>query len=92
LYVIEEAPRPILVIDSGQKLIDTARLNIELQAFPIGNPDPTPKPKFRKKKGTADARGLSGFEVAALELKARETLARKKAIVVSDIGRAMIRA
>jgi hypothetical protein len=65
LYVIEEAPRPILAIDLGQKLVDIARLHIELQAFPIGNPDPVPKPKFRKKKGTADARRLSGFEVTA---------------------------
>jgi hypothetical protein len=67
-----------------QKLIDIARLHVELQAFPISNPDPVPKPKFRKKKSGVDARGLSGFEVAALELKARERLARKEAIVVSD--------
>jgi hypothetical protein len=57
LYIIEEAPQPILAIDSGQKLVNIARLHIELQDFPIGNPDPVPKPKFRKKKGTADARG-----------------------------------
>ena len=50
--------------------MDIAWLHIELQAFPIDNPDPVPKPKFRKKNGTADTRGLSGFEVAALELKA----------------------
>jgi hypothetical protein len=71
-----------------QKLINIARLHVELQALPIDNPDPVRKPKFRKKKdrGKADARGLSGFEVAALELKGREALARKEAIAISDTG------
>jgi hypothetical protein len=75
-----------LVEAQQQKLIDIARLHVELQAFPIGNPDPIPKPKFPKKKGKTDAPGLSGFEIAALELKAREELARRGAAVVSDTG------
>jgi hypothetical protein len=39
--------------------------------------------QFRKKKthGLADARGLTGTETAALDLKAREALARSKAVV-----------
>jgi hypothetical protein len=67
-----------------QKLLAIGRTHLELQAFPIGNPDPVPKPQFRKKKthGVADARGLSGAEIAGLDLKAREALARKKRTAV----------
>ena len=63
-----------------QKLLAIGRTHLELQALPIGNPDPMPKPRFRKKKthGVADARGLSGAEIAGLDLKAREALARKE--------------
>ena len=45
-----------------------------------------PKPRFRKKKthGKANARGLTGAEVAALELKAREELARTRAAVTPE--------
>jgi hypothetical protein len=45
-----------------------------------------PKPQFRKKKthGLANARGLTGAEVAALELKAREELARVRAAVTPE--------
>jgi hypothetical protein len=55
-------------------------------ANPIGNPDAVPKPQFRKKKthGLANARGLTGAEVAALELKAREELARARAAVTPE--------
>jgi hypothetical protein len=62
-----------------QKLLAIDRTHLKLQAFPIKNPDPVPKPQFRKKKthGVADARGLSGAEIAGLDLKAREALARK---------------
>jgi hypothetical protein len=63
-----------------QKLLAIGRTHLELQAFPIGNPDPVPKPQFRKEKthGVADARGLSGAEIAGLDLKAREAPARKE--------------
>jgi hypothetical protein len=69
-----------------QKLIFIAQDHIELQALPIGNPDAVPKPQFRKKKthGLANARGLTGAEVAALELKAREELARARAAVTPE--------
>jgi hypothetical protein len=45
-----------------------------------------PKPQFRKKKthGLANARGLTGAEVAALELKAREGLARARAVITPE--------
>ena len=33
-----------------QKLLAISRTYLELQAFPIGKPDPVPKPQFRKKK------------------------------------------
>ena len=69
-----------------QKLIAIAQDHIELQALPIGNPDAVPKPQFRKKKthGLANARGLTGAEVAALELKTREELARTRAAVTPE--------
>jgi hypothetical protein len=58
-----------------QKLIVIARDHVELQALPIGNPDANPKRRFRKKKTHAltNARGLSGTETAALDLRMRET-------------------
>src|SRR5437763_4563964 len=48
--------------------------------------DAVPRRQFRKKKthGLADARGLTGTEIAALDLKAREALARNKAVVTPD--------
>jgi hypothetical protein len=40
-----------------QMLLAVGRTHPELQALPIGNPNPVPKPQFRKKKthGVADA-------------------------------------
>jgi len=63
-----------------QKLIAIDRGHLELQALPIGLPDPVPIRQYRKKKthGLADARGLTGAEITALELKNREALARKR--------------
>jgi len=48
-----------------------------------------PKPQFRKRKthGVADARGLRGGEIAGLDLKAREALARKEKTAVTLILR-----
>ena len=68
-----------------QKLLAIGRTHLELQALPIGNPDPLPKPQLRKKKthGVANARGLSGAEIAGLDLKAREALARKEKTAVT---------
>ena len=50
--------------------------------MPIGLPDPALMQQYRKKKthGLADARGLTGTEIAALELKNREALVRKRNI------------
>jgi hypothetical protein len=69
-----------------QKLIAIGNEYLQLQAFPIGLPDAVPKRQFRKKKthGQADARGLTGTEIAAMDLKAREALARNKAVVTPD--------
>jgi hypothetical protein len=66
-----------------QKLIAIGHEHLQLQAFPIGLPDAIPRRQFRKKKthGLADARGLTGTKIAALDLKAREALARNKAVV-----------
>jgi len=69
-----------------QKLITIAREHLDLQAFPIGLPDAVPMQQFRKKKahGLADARGLTGPEIAALELKEREALAQDRRVVTPD--------
>jgi hypothetical protein len=66
-----------------QKLIAIGREHLQLQALPIGLPDAVPVRKFRKKKthGLADARGLTGTEIAALDLKKREALARNRAVI-----------
>ena len=57
------------------KLLDIGRQLLTLQAIPIGNPDPAPKRQYQKRKthGKADARGLTGAEIAQKELKTRET-------------------
>jgi hypothetical protein len=69
-----------------QKLIAIGREHLQLQALPIGLPDAVPVRKFRKKKthGVADARGLTGTEIAALDLKKREALARNRAVVTPE--------
>jgi hypothetical protein len=69
-----------------QKLIAIGEEHLELQALPISLPDAVPQPQFRKKKthGLADARGLSGTEIAAKALKEREALARTRDIVTPD--------
>src|ERR1700733_1111017 len=73
-------------MSAAASILSIAQDHIELQALLIGNPDAVPKPQFRKKKthGLANARGLTGTEVAALELKAREELARSRTIVTPE--------
>lgn len=62
-----------------QKLIAISRVQLELQALPIGLPDPVLMRQYRKKKthGLADACGLTGADITALELKNCEALAQK---------------
>jgi hypothetical protein len=52
-----------------------------MQAHPIGRPDPQPRRQIlqRKSHGEADARGLTGAEIAQRQLNAREQ-AEKKAL------------
>jgi hypothetical protein len=56
------------------KLLIAGKQHLELQALPIGNPDPIPKRIFRKKKthGKANARALTGTEIVSREHEARE--------------------
>src|SRR5436853_2501456 len=56
------------------KLLTAGRQYLELQALPIGNPDPIPKKVLLKKKthGKADARALTGAEIAEREHQARD--------------------
>jgi hypothetical protein len=63
-----------------QKLVTVGQEHLALQAILIGLPDAIPTRQFRKKKthGLANARGLTGAEIAAAELKKSEALVRDK--------------
>jgi hypothetical protein len=69
-----------------QKLIAISRGHLELQVLLIGLPDPVLMRQYRKKKthGLSDARGLTGAEIATLELKNCEALARKKDVTTPE--------
>jgi hypothetical protein len=45
--------------DSNSKLVEIGQRHVQLQAPPIGSPDPIPKRHYTKKRthGKADARG-----------------------------------
>ena len=67
------------------KLIAIGRELLQLQGFPIGLPGAVLMRQFRKKTyGLAGARGFTGAETAALDLKAREVLARSKAVITPE--------
>jgi hypothetical protein len=74
------------------KLLIAGRQHLELQALPIGNPDPIPKKIFRKKKthGKTDARALTGTEIVSREHAAREAAlvanAARKEVSVTPPG------
>jgi hypothetical protein len=70
----------------NQKLITIGQGHLKLQALPIGLPDAVPTRQYPKKKthGLSDARGLTGAEIAARELKAREALARNKRVITPE--------
>jgi hypothetical protein len=54
------------VIAANDALIKLGRQRIEMQSLPLGKPDPAPKRRYIKKKtyGKADARELTGAELA----------------------------
>lgn len=76
-----------------QKPIVIGQEHLELQALLIGLRDAVPMRQFRKKKthDLADAPGLAGAEIAVLELKARQALARKRDIVTLDCLKTVMR-
>jgi hypothetical protein len=67
--------------EDQQKLLKIGQQHLKLQQLPIGNPSPIPKRQYKKKKthGLADARGLTGAEIANKALKEREAEARRQA-------------
>jgi len=76
---VEEKARFTAQIEAVTRpLIDLGERHLELQKLPIGNPDPVPKRQFHKKKkhGKADARGLTGPELAQKVLLAEERAER----------------
>jgi hypothetical protein len=70
----------------NQKLITIGQEHLELQALPIGLPDAVPTRQLPKKKthGLANARGLTGAEIAAQELNAREALAQDRRVATPE--------
>lgn len=76
---IEEKARFSAQIEAiTRPLIGIGERHLELQKLPIGNPDPIPKRQFHKKKtrGKADARALTGPELAQKTLLAKERAER----------------
>jgi hypothetical protein len=76
---VEEKARFTAQIEAiTRPLIDLGERHLELQKLPIGNPDSIPKRQFLKKKihGKADARGLTGPELAKKALLAEERAER----------------
>ena len=59
---------------SSELLRQSGQRRLELQALPIGNPDPAPERRVVLRK--ADARGLTGAELAERALVARERAPR----------------
>jgi hypothetical protein len=62
-----------------EQLAEIGRRYLMLQELPIGNPDPVPKQKYiiqKKVHGRADARGLTGAELADRALIAKEKAER----------------
>ena len=62
------------VLQSRIELEEIGRRHLEMQAVSISRPDPQPRRQIlqRKSHGKADARGLTGAEIAARQLNARE--------------------
>ena len=76
---VEEKARFSAQIEAiTRPLIGIGERHLELQKLPIGNPDPIPKRRFHKKKthGKADARALTGPELAQKTLLAEERAER----------------
>jgi hypothetical protein len=84
---VEEKPRFDRQVETEhQKLIAIGQGHLHLQVLPIRVPDAVPKAIYKKKKkkkkthGLTNARGLVSAEIAVLELKKREALARKSRV------------
>jgi hypothetical protein len=76
----EKAQYTRQIEEDQQKLLKIGQQHLKLQQLPIGNPSPVPKRQYKKKThGLADARGLTGAEIASKALKEREAEARRQA-------------
>ena len=67
------------VLQSRIELEEIGRRHLEMQAVPISRPDPQPRRQILQQKshGKADAQGLTGAEIAARQLNARERAEKK---------------
>ena len=67
------------ILQSRIELEEIGRRYLEMQAIPISRPDPQPRRQIlqRKSHGKADARGLTGAEIAVRQLNASEKAEKK---------------
>jgi hypothetical protein len=67
------------ILRSKVELEKIGKRHLEMQALPIGKPDPQPRRQIlqRKSHGKANARGLTGAEIAERQLNAREKAEKK---------------
>jgi hypothetical protein len=74
------------VEDSNNKLVEIGQCHLQLQALPIGNPNPIPKCYYTKKRthDKADAQGLTAAEVANRALIVREKAERAGRVAVLE--------
>jgi hypothetical protein len=70
----------------NELLLQAGQRHLELQALPIGNPDPAPKRRVvqRKSHGKANARGLTGAELAEQAMVARERAERAERAALEE--------
>ena len=78
LSVTDRAELDRKIAQNDERILDLARDAYEGRAIPVANPLPIPKKKWVPKKAhnKANARGLTGAEIAARELNARERAQR----------------
>jgi hypothetical protein len=73
----EKARFEAQILREQEKLVEIGQRHLALQSLPMGLPDALPRPSGRRKRTQGGSRLMTGPEVAAVELKARERLAKQ---------------
>jgi hypothetical protein len=71
----------LVLIGSLERTTEIGTRHLAMQELPIGNPDPVPKRQWiiqKKSHGRADARGLTGAELADRALIAKERVEKEE--------------